>query len=621
MLASRGLGELMPAGPILFLAGLAAGYAVPRHAMAALLAAMCVAPALIGLFVPRYFSYYELLWVLPFAGALLARTEWRRWQLLPRWGVPVALWATTIAIGWLLVAWREADGSWALVFATRPHNTRTGIFPALVVLGVATTAQTLLLALIWLDELCARTRDGSRLIREVVLPIAIGAVVALPIALYQGWVDVGFLSSSVWPSLRRAAGTSRDANVFGMLAALWGPALIALAVGRSRRARLVGAVMYLASLAAVWATGSRTALLAAALGLFLVLIVLVTSGTIRRRTALAAAAAIVAGLAILHGTAPTASPLSRIAAMFPSQSWQAVGAVSRALWERDEYGWIATRMIREYPVAGVGTGAFHTLVSDYSIEAGTYAPPDNAQNWYRHQLAETGLAGSVGWIAWLAILLSGAPRWRSPVQRLTAAALAGFAVASLLGMAGQNFQVALTAMTFVAWLHAVPGSQEPAGARAHGKTRAIAFVALLMFLAGATRSATGDLRPAFRAVRFDFDYMYGFYFDPDVTWTAAHGVTVPRSPKPWMKLTYWVSHPDSDEQPVDVEVWRDRERVVDRPLRRDQRVVEYIRVPGEGKRFVLEVEVDRTWRPSDYGQGDRRELGLGMRWEFVDRRP
>ena len=103
--------------------------------------------------------------------------------------------------------------------------------------------------------------------------------------------------------------------------------------------------------------------------------------------------------------------------------------------------------------------------------------------------------------------------------------------------------------------------------------------------------------------------------------TTAHGVTVPRASERWMKLTCWVSHPDADANPVEVRVWRNRERIVDRRLRRGQRMVQYVEVPGENKRFVLEVKVDRTWRPADHGQADPRELGLGMQWEFVERPP
>jgi hypothetical protein len=39
--------------------------------------------------------------------------------------------------------------------------------------------------------------------------------------------------------------------------------------------------------------------------------------------------------------------------------------------------------------------------------------------------------------------------------------------------------------------------------------------------------------------------------------------------------------------------------------------------PGQ-KNLVLETWISRTWRPSDYGRGDRRQLGLSVRdwvWE------
>jgi hypothetical protein len=47
-------------------------------------------------------------------------------------------------------------------------------------------------------------------------------------------------------------------------------------------------------------------------------------------------------------------------------------------------------------------------------------------------------------------------------------------------------------------------------------------------------------------------------------------------------------------------------------------VTEYIAVPPGRARVVLETEVSRTVRPADFGAGDPRELGLMVRWEFLD---
>ena len=90
------------------------------------------------------------------------------------------------------------------------------------------------------------------------------------------------------------------------------------------------------------------------------------------------------------------SPYARIVASIPGGPVE----IARWLWNRDRYGTAAVQMIREFPVAGIGIGTFHSIGVDYTKSVGGVAlPPDNAQNWYRHQMAELGILGSLGWLA------------------------------------------------------------------------------------------------------------------------------------------------------------------------------------------------------------------------------
>ncbi len=78
------------------------------------------------------------------------------------------------------------------------------------------------------------------------------------------------------------------------------------------------------------------------------------------------------------------------------------------MWNRNTYGAVATRMIETYPWFGIGVGSFHVMFADFATarRAATMTVPDNAQNWYRHQLAEFGVIGSLAWIAWIGALLA-----------------------------------------------------------------------------------------------------------------------------------------------------------------------------------------------------------------------
>ena len=51
-------------------------------------------------------------------------------------------------------------------------------------------------------------------------------------------------------------------------------------------------------------------------------------------------------------------------------------------------------MTREYPLTGVGAGSYRVLAPDYwRAMANDSLPLDNAQNWWRHQIAELGVFG------------------------------------------------------------------------------------------------------------------------------------------------------------------------------------------------------------------------------------
>ena len=74
-----------------------------------------------------------------------------------------------------------------------------------------------------------------------------------------------------------------------------------------------------------------------------------------------------------------------------------VRRLARDLWERDGYGLAAMRAVAEHPWTGVGIGAFALLAPErlFHLETGGLIPADNAQNWWRHQIAELGFIGAV----------------------------------------------------------------------------------------------------------------------------------------------------------------------------------------------------------------------------------
>ena len=595
-----------------------------RPALAATLALIVPSPALLFLVNGIFHQREHALWLAMLLGAALSvpRGDWSLPALLK---LPAAAWTVTIALAAVIVLPRETD--FTTLTLTRAGVSAPGAPPVLLVQWIALVAAGMLVAVLWLDYLFAVYAGAPfrRFALEVLLPLGASVAVSGLVGLYQTFVDSSLLRPGFWRVLGRATGTVRDANGFGALCALWGAPVAALGIWRVRGvlgASLAAFALAL-SWAGVWVSGSRGALLLALAGTLAWLLAL-AAGLKRTVAALVVVVAIAAG-AVAIRVGSESGPVQRLS-VFVYRAIASPRVGFEDIWERDGYGVVANRATRDHPGAGLGIGLFHSAVRDYSPPTPRgRLPPDNAQNWYRHQLAEFGVLGSVGWILWVGVvvyLLATARRLpdRRDVTVVKWVVIA-FGLVSLVSMPGQELFVGLTFVTLLFWF--LSGIQMPESRLARvldGVTAwGVIWIVVLAFGAVTAIQAVTTMRPPVRAARHDRDYMYGFRTDRDTLhWAGRHAVITLRAPTGRMKLTYWVNHPDTNERRVGVEIWRDGESIARRDLRRGERVTEFVPVPGGGRRFVLEVKVDRTFRPVDYGGTDRRELGLAMTWEFMD---
>jgi hypothetical protein len=584
-----------------------------------------VAPAVISVAIGHFYSPELTVWLAAVVGLLLVRGSLGQWQLPKHLVAPLSLWAGVVAFSWPVIALREFDFDFAVLgLGSSVSGSRSAGLPLVTVGWVASVAFGQIIGILWYDWLYAEFRDRPNEFRRVVVwPITFGAALAGMHAAYQGFVDLRFVSAGAWPTVGRASGALLDANASGTFLALaFGPT-VALAVGGKQATRVLAIALSCLMVVGTLVTGSRTAALALGVSFVVIAVRLLP---VRLRGLQWIFGAVVVSAILTLSLSSVTGPAERIAELLPSLSARDVRRALVELWERNGYGRAAVWMIREYPLAGIGVGSFHQLAPDFFYERTTSViPPDNAQNWYRHQLAELGLLGSVGWIAWTAILggiLLRTFRSGRPQGVAFASAAAGFGIASLLGMPGQNISMAL--MFWVCCFGFATGVPTDVGRIASITSRSwrVALVLLLgSHVALTSLAATDDLRVPHRAARFGFDYAYGFYPDHNGhKWTGARAVAVPYAPTNWVKLSAWVLHPDADRHPVEVDVWVDGKRITHRKLPRNIPILHYVRLPSANRRFVLEVRVARTFSPE--GCADPKcERGLEMQWEFVKSPP
>jgi hypothetical protein len=481
-----------------------------------------------------------------------------------------------------------------------------------------------LIGALWFER--ARERTGQLQLPLMLNGLWMGATVASVVAVLQGTIDIGLLSNDFWASLRRATGTMLDANAYGMCAAIAAPIgfLGMRILSPQRPAAAVG--VFAVNFAGMWLSGSRTALLCGVIGTAALIVGLWRERRVSSAPSIRAAvwipAALLAVFAIVMLT-PAASPIER-ALDIPLGR-----AGLRELWNRGGYGPIALQMTREFPLVGVGAGTYRILAPDYwRAMANDALPPDNAQNWWRHQVAELGVFGGALIVAFSVLVAWRVLAGREGTPDVASAStvrglLIGLGITSLFGMPTQSPLVLYWFFGLVAWFAwLVPDTARRTGETGQGQLRAAWIVAVTLaiaYAAGHVMLAAGPLNVVQRAQRAHRDYIVGAYPpEPlpganEFRWTSQEARFIWAVKSRFMAIRFWAHHPDIAGQPVHVTVTSPCGVLFDEDLTSDTSMSVGMALPEDQRTLEATVRVSRTWTP---GEGDNRQLGVGIVADF-----
>lgn len=522
-------------------------------------------------------------WLAGLAGLAAGGTSWTEWRSPRHWQWPLLFWLLAVALSWPVIVARETDFSFS-----GPRD----------FLGfILATTVTHLAAGLWFDSVL--TWDADRIRRRIAWPLLASAVISGCAALYQGLVDINWLSASPWSDHDRAVGLMADANPMAVAACIWAPLAVVLLSARGRiglTGKTIGVMLCIVLWFAAWLTGSRSVVLLAGAGA----VGLVGSEVAKRIgsaraliimcvVAIAAAAVILS----IGAMAPQTTPVGRLYRTLPLASPQFF--VYETLWRRDGYGLAAVRAIREHPVTGVGVGAFNWLASHYhQLEGERALPADNAQNFWRNALAERGIVGLAALIGFtftaLRLLLARPAKSAQTEVWVLKAVVAALAAVLIFGLPTQSPAIALTAAALLAWLHAAVVTEK----RPAPLPRSVVIAAWMLAVGGVAvdgYAATTALRPSLRALRVGAPYGYGFGEEI----AGADGVryrvverdaaVVMAVSSPRFRLRCWVR----GNAPQRVRVWLDRRVVIDEQANAGTMVERVLELPQGVANVLLEI--------------------------------
>ena len=288
------------------------------------------------------------------------------------------------------------------------------------------------------------------------------------------------------------------------------------------------------------------------------------------------------------------------------------------LTDRRELQWKqAWRIWKEYPIEGVGLGAFPLEVVNYNREAGDETPMDNPWNQYLTWGVELGLAGAAVFV-WLIFLLF-KKAWENEKDNkflLISAILLSFMVISFFGAHLNAPEAAsITAFVLAVFIAELKGDvNEPLRLR----TLLVSFILLVFFNAVYAYGVFGKLGGEERRQRFDLPSDFGFFNKErwmgnafPYRWSATKGGMLLEVPKEERVLKLRLAA--VREEPVTVTFWYDGV-LLDTINIKDSgwQEIKLNIFPWLSDHALLCFAVSSSWKP----EGESRELGLAFATDY-----
>ena len=483
-------------------------------------------------------------------------------------------------------------------------------------------------------------QDREAFVSKLWKTVLLGLLPVLALGLYQHFVNssFAFLGDQSWLDENRVSGGMSDPNALGLFLALALPLTVYFAWTGRWRDRLFFIPLALVSLAVMMYSGSRSSILFLFLcALFLALFFalrLAAKGVLGKKhllLGLGALATVCVLAATLPGVRLNADSRNPVVARIARQLKRQKSEKGISFFDRREAQWKqAWRIWKEYPLEGVGLGAFPLEVVNYNREAGEETPSDNPWNQYLTWGVELGILGTLVWLCLLFLLFRKAgigTALKDPpgTRTVLGASFLAFLVISLFGTHLNAPEISALVALLLAFFLAGKGGGESAPLRLRFLLTAAFF--LCVFNVIYAFAVFGRLGGDERRARFFLPDDFGLYMKETwqgnafpYRWSAPRGgllLEVPEG-RSVLKLRLAAVREDvSSEDFVAVTFWYAGEMldtiVLDKP---EWQEIKLNIFPWLPRKAMLCFAVSRVWHP----EGEMRDLGVAFAcdYEFTD---
>ena len=486
-----------------------------------------------------------------------------------------------------------------------------------------------------------RTLRTWKDVRRLVTVLALSMGSALVFALVQRYHSIGLGNTPFWVELRQINGTFKDPNSFAAFISACVPLFLGAVFTVPKRNRIALICLIVICLFVFPSIGSRSGFAALLVSVSALAVFGVNRfwGNLKKNFVPAGLA--ILGICLILGGVLIAGKDS----ILRQRLNLTANVFHRGIIDEDFLNmrlqlWSgALRMMREYPLTGVGIGAFIIELpnAERRQESGKMVPTDSALNYFLQTGAELGVAG-LFLVLWLffeilrrmrkALLQARRETKNGSLLIGAVAAIVAFFVNFQLHTYIGSYEVIYLFWILVAVVSFPAGGED--AERIRPASRKIPAGALILILAFGSVHAWNSWRSlsiSSETERYGWDQNFGFYQEEEdgkgrsFRWMRkSAGLSLPVHGTV-LSLELRASHPDLAKRPVRTRIYLADKHFRKKSLlqgvlfsRNEWTVVKLPVAAGTASRLHLVFETDRDWRPRDaLGVADPRSLAIALK--------